>query len=175
MKKGFEEGIVRAVEFMAISAITAPKAKGEDYVDVKVLTGTEVTELADAMLEYGKTYKKKNYDRDGENVRNSTAVLLLSLKDSAPAGLNCGACGKNKCAELKTIEGSEFEGPLCAWRLLDLGIAIGSAAKTAGMFNLDNRIMYRIGVVVKKTGMMSGQIIVGIPVSVTSKNIYFDR
>jgi uncharacterized ferredoxin-like protein len=31
-----------------------------------------------------------------------------------------------------------FRGPLCAYRLLDIGIAIGSAEKTASLLNVDN-------------------------------------
>ncbi|MBS4032202.1 MAG: hypothetical protein KGZ63_12395 [Clostridiales bacterium] len=171
----FEESIIRAVEFMAISAKTAPKAKGSDYVGIKIITGQEIIELADAMVEYGPSVNKKDFDRDGENVRNSTAVLLLSLENPQVLGLNCGACGEDKCANLISKEGSEFTGPLCAWRLLDLGIALGSAVKTASMFNLDNRIMYRIGVVARKTGLMDGEIVIGIPVSATGKSIYYDR
>lgn len=171
-----EDSIIRAVEFMAISAKTAPKAKGDDFVGLKILTGDEVEKLADCMVNYGKEKQKKNYDRDGENVRNSAAVLLLSLENhTKPAGLNCGACGLDRCLDLKPKEGEEFDGPLCAWRLLDLGIALGSAVKTASMFNLDNRIMYRIGAVAKHTGIMEGQIVVGIPVAASGKNIFFDR
>ncbi len=127
------------------------------------------------MVQYGKETQRRNYDRDGENVRRSSAVLLLSLNQASPAGLNCGACGQDRCADLKTVEGAEFDGPLCAWRVLDLGVALGSAAKTASIFNLDNRIMYRIGAVAKKMGLIEGELVVGVPVSATGKNIYFDR
>lgn len=176
MEKFMVESVIRAVELMAISAKTAPKAKGQDFVGIKILTGEDLERLADAMVEYGQKSGKKNFDRDGENVRNSTAVLLLSLDDDTKAtGLNCGACGKDRCDQLEPREMAEFEGPLCAWRLLDLGIALGSAAKTASTLNLDNRIMYRVGVAAKKSGLMQGQIIVGILVSVTGRNIYFDR
>ena len=40
----------------------------------------------------------------------------------------------------------DFKGPNCMLRLLDLGIALGSAVKTAQIHNVDNRIMYRAGV-----------------------------
>ncbi|MDI3312576.1 MAG: DUF2148 domain-containing protein, partial [Thermoanaerobacterium sp.] len=69
----------------------------------------------------------------------------------------------------------EFDGPMCAWRLIDLGIAIGSAVKTASMLNVDNRIMYRIGISAKRLNLIDGEIVVGIPLSATGKNIYFDR
>lgn len=173
--ESLDKAIVQAVEFMAISARTAPKARGDDFLGIKIISGDAVANFADEMVRYGQETQRKNYDRDGENVRNSSAILLLSLDDPAVGGMNCGACGHNHCADLKTEIGLEFDGPLCAWRLIDLGVALGSAAKTASMFNLDNRIMYRIGAVAKKLGIIAGQIVVGIPVSASGKNIYFDR
>lgn len=176
MNNEFAQIAVRAVEYMAIAAKTAPKAAGKDFVGIKIVTGEELNKLAEAMVEYGNETNKHNFDRDGGNVKNSDAVLLLCLDEAAkPVGLNCGACGNALCSDLKPQEGPEFMGPLCAWRLLDLGVALGSAAKTASMFNLDNRIMYRVGVAARKMGLMGGQIVVGIPVSITGKNIYFDR
>jgi len=176
MDSELNEIVQRITEYMAVSAKTAPKARGNDFVGIKIVKGEELKELAEAMFEYGKQNNKTNYDRDGKNVMDSDAVLLLALNNNtAPPGLNCGACGKERCADLNPEEGPEFMGPLCAWRLLDLGVALGSAVKTAGMFNLDNRIMYRAGAAARKMGFMEGQIIVGIPVSATGKNIYFDR
>jgi uncharacterized ferredoxin-like protein len=161
---------------MALSAKTAPKARGVDFVGLKIVTGEDLRNLAAAMIEYGDQNHKANYDRDGKSVMDSDAVLLLSLRmDAEPPGLNCGACGRLRCADLAPREGPEFMGPLCAWRLLDLGVALGSAVKTASSFNLDNRIMYRVGAAARKMGFMEGQIIVGVPVSAAAKNIYFDR
>ncbi len=162
---------------MAVAARTAPKSKGEDFVEIRVLSGDKVAALADAMVKYGKESKKPNFDRDGENVRDSGAVLLLSLKKPAALGLNCGACGYDTCVELEDelTQGPEFEGPLCAWRLVDLGIALGSAVKTASLFNADNRIMYRIGVAALRAGLIDGEVAIGVPISATGKSIYFDR
>ncbi|MGE5542283.1 MAG: ferredoxin domain-containing protein, partial [Bacillota bacterium] len=157
------------------SAKTAPKAAGQDYVTTKVLTGEDVASLADAMVEYGKESAKVNFDRDGANVRNSPVVLLVGLKDAKTLGLNCGACGKSRCADLQKVEGPEFAGQICAWRLVDLGIALGSAVKTASMLNADNRIMYRIGVVARRIGLIDADVVAGIPLSATGKSIYFDR
>ncbi|UWG98986.1 DUF2148 domain-containing protein [Dehalobacter sp. DCM] len=164
-------------ELMALSAVTAPKAKGQDCIEAKVITDPKIlAELADAMALYSEEPRKKFFLRDSENIRNSQALLLLSVKDNKPAGLNCGACGQPECTMLTVSnEGPEFPGPLCAWRAIDLGIAIGSAAKTAGMLNADNRVLYSVGVVVKKIGLMQGAVVVGIPINAAAKNIYFDR
>lgn len=161
--------------FMDIAARTAPKCMGQDYVRTKVIAGEDLNILADAMEKYGKEKGAVNFDRDAGNVRCSEALLLISLEDTKPLGLNCGACGQGKCAGLVSKEGPEFIGPLCAWRVIDLGIALGSAAKTASIFNADNRIMYRPGVVARKIGLIRGELVVAIPISATSKNIYFDR
>jgi uncharacterized ferredoxin-like protein len=56
-----------------------------------------------------------------------------------------------------------------------MGIAVGSAVKVASMHNIDNRIMYRAGMAAKKLGFIDADIAIGIPLSVTGKNIYFDR
>ena len=58
---------------------------------------------------------------------------------------------------------------------MDLGIALGSAAKTASILNADNRIMYRVGVAARKLGLIEGEVVAGIPISATGKSIYFDR
>ncbi|MBS4020994.1 MAG: hypothetical protein KGZ79_01035 [Dethiobacter sp.] len=163
-------------QLMALSARTAPKAGGKDFVEIKVIKGEELNRLADDMVSYGEESGKGNFDRDGKNVRNSDAVLLLALKDAGKVGLNCGACGFSKCADLtEAVKGPEFDGPWCAWRLMDLGIALGSAVKTASILNADNRIMYRIGVSARRLEMIEGQIVVGVPISVSGKSIYFDR
>jgi uncharacterized ferredoxin-like protein len=164
-----------AAGLMELAARTAPKSAGQDYIRTKVIAGEELVILAAAMDSYGKEKNAVNFDRDGENIRQSDALLLISLDKAAPVGLNCGACGYNRCVDLKAEEGPEFVGPLCAWRVLDLGIALGSAAKTAGILNADNRIMYRPGVVARKTGIIEGDLVVGIPISASGKNIYFDR
>ena len=56
-----------------------------------------------------------------------------------------------------------------------MGIAIGSVAKMAGILSIDNRIMYRAGVVAKRMGLIDASFVMGIPFSVTGKNIFFDR
>ncbi|HBT19859.1 MAG TPA: hypothetical protein DEA47_00535 [Peptococcaceae bacterium] len=168
--------LLNVAEMMALSAKTAPKTKGEDYIAIKILEGQEVKNLADKMEEYGTITGKPNYDRDARGVKKSSAVLLLALNKAQPAGLNCGACGYSRCDQLKlNTDGNEFDGPICAWRLVDLGIALGSAVKTASLFNADNRIMYRIGAVARREGIIEGEVIIGVPLAAAGKNIFFDR
>jgi uncharacterized ferredoxin-like protein len=102
---------------------------------------------------------------------------LVGIKEAKPVGLDCGGCGFSRCRELlkaSPAEG-EFKGFQCALRLLDLGIALGSAVKTASLLNVDNRIMYRIGTVARRMGLCDWDLVMGIPLSATGKSIYFDR
>jgi len=161
-------------ELMAISARTAPKSAGQDFVVTRIVVGDDLQRLAEKMVEFGERTGKKNFDRDGANVRASDAVLLIGIKNAKPVGLNCGACGFDKCLKPNTHEG-EFKGPQCAYRLLDMGIALGSAVKTASLLNVDNRIMYRVGVVAREMGLIDADYVMGIPLSATGKSIYFDR
>jgi len=161
-------------ELMAISARTAPKARGQDYVVTKVIEGEDCLALAEEMVKFGERTGKRDFDRDAANVRNSPVVLLIGIKDAKTVGLNCSACGAEKCIEPNTYEG-EFSGPQCAFRLLDMGIALGSAAKMSSLLNVDNRIMYRAGVVARQMGLIDADFVMGIPLSATGKNIYFDR
>lgn len=161
-------------ELMAIAARTAPKAAGRDFVVIEIITGEDLERLGKAMLAFGERTGKPNFDRDGQNVINSEAVVFIGLKDAQALGLDCAACGSETCIEPNTVDG-EFKGPNCALHLLDMGIAIGSAVKTAGMLNVDNRIMYRAGVVAREIGLIDADFVMGIPLSVTGKSIYFDR
>ena len=171
------EGIDTVAQLMAMAAITAPKTRGENFVQVKLLQGHEVQQLGQAMITFGQTSHKGNFDRDGLNVINSEAVVLIGIKDAAPATLDCAACGFETCSDLSSQEpvDGEFRGPTCAYRILDMGIALGSAVKIAGMLNVDNRIMYRVGVVARQIKLVDWDFVMGIPLSVTGKSIYFDR
>lgn len=163
-------------DLMAVAARTAPKSVGKDFVVIKVIEGEAVQTLGQRMMEFGQRTGKKNFDRDGKNVLASEVVVLIGLKDAKTLGLNCSACGAESCEALpvNSVEG-EFRGPNCAFRLLDLGIALGSAVKTASLLNADNRIMYRAGVVAREMGLIDADYVMGIPLSATGKSIYFDR
>lgn len=171
------DGVDIAAQFMVISAITAPKSKGENFVQTKVLQGEVLKQLAEAMFSFGEKTKKKDFDRDGKNVIQSEAVVLIGLKDASPLGLNCGACGFYDCKALinQGKKGVEFIGPVCAFRLLDMGIALGSAVKTASILNVDNRIMYRVGAAARDMNLVDWDFVMGIPLSISGKSIFFDR
>ena len=163
-------------ELMTLSARTAPKAVGQDFVEIRLADESERVALGTDMIQIAKERGIPGFERDGQNVLDSDAVVLIGLMPHKGAGLDCGACGHASCAEFNEKSSSgDFNGPNCALRLLDLGIALGSAAKTAMDHNVDNRIMYRIGVSARRLGVMKSAIVHGIPLSATGKNIFFDR
>jgi len=163
-------------ELMVVAARTAPKAGGQDFIEVTLLSDSERITVGNDMIQISKERDIPGFERDGKNVLDSDAVLLIGLLPHKGAGLNCGACGYSSCQEFNTKSSSvDFEGPNCALRLLDLGIALGSAAKLASELNVDNRIMYRIGVSAKRLGIGKARFSHGIPMSATGKSIFFDR
>lgn len=172
-----QDAVRVAAQMMVVAAVTAPKAKGENFVVAEVVAGEQLQALGEAMLAYAEQKGEKGYIRDGMNVVNSDAVVLIGLKGSKTAGLDCGACGFENCAALLKAPQThgDYQGPICACRLLDMGIALGSAVKTASLFNIDNRIMNRVGVVVRRMGLVDWEYVMGIPLSVRGKSIYYDR
>jgi uncharacterized ferredoxin-like protein len=161
---------------MELAARTAPKAVGQDFIEARLLDDDERIALGNDMISIGRERGSPNWERDGQNVLDSSAVVLIGLLPHKGAGLNCGACGFKTCAEFEKhhVE-AEFAGPNCSIRALDLGIALGSAAKVASDMNVDNRVMYRIGVSARRLGLCKANISHGIPLSATGKNIFFDR
>jgi uncharacterized ferredoxin-like protein len=178
-KDGEKEAIQEAARFMLIAARTAPKTAGVDDILTSIVYGREKDRIAEKMEEIGVERKSKGFKRDARNLKHSEAVILIGARGSKSAGLNCGSCGFENCKEFDEQRrrlGRDFRGPTCIFKALDLGIALGSAVKTASTLNVDNRIMYRVGTAAVKLRMLpEASVILGIPVSAHGKNIYFDR
>jgi len=177
------EGVLAVAKAMAVAARTAPKTRGLDAVETLIVTGEDLDVLAGAMEEHGtKSVLSQAFKRDANNVRNSQAALLIGLKDLKPKKpekpFDCGACGYGSCAgflKAKESGGKDFPGPVCLFQAIDLGIALSSASSVAACFHVDNRMMYTIGGPARTLGWMESRIIIGIPLSCSGKNIYFDR
>lgn len=177
------EAVLTAAKLIVAAARTAPKTRGLDSVKMVILTGEDVEPLATAMESKvsQKAHSLLFFARDAKNVRSSTAVLLIGVtgepkKPQDP--LNCGGCGYATCAEFlqqERLEGEDFRGPSCIFQTIDLGIALGVAAKVAGELCVDNRMMYTIGAAARKIGALDADVIIGFPLSTSGKNPYFDR
>ena len=177
MSSEINESIKAAAGLIEIAAVTAPKGKGvDDIVTKTIFKGSkEHKELVEKMKVYGDKKGLKFFQRDSKNVSESDAIVLIGAIAKPPLGLNCGMCGYNcnTIPEKKKI--NDYFAPVCAFALVDLGIALGSASKTAQILNLDNRIMYSIGATAMEMRLIEGDVVMGIPLSVSSKSIYFDR
>jgi uncharacterized ferredoxin-like protein len=167
---------------MALSARTAPKARGTDVIVTRVVKHDGLPLLAKTMRTIGDARSIGFFLRDAANVGESDACLLIGARKEPTAGIDCGACGFATCAAmLKFVpappaEKAPMRGPNCAVRMVDLGIAVGSAVKTAQIHNVDNRVMYSCGVAALSLGWLEGcQVGYGIPLKAAGKNIYFDR
>ncbi len=68
-----------------------------------------------------------------------------------------------------------YTGPHCVMRMMDIGVALASAAKTAGLLNIDNRVQQRVGAAARALGLIDAEVVMGVPVSISGKSIYFDR
>jgi uncharacterized ferredoxin-like protein len=182
-EKAEMDGVLALAKAMAVAARTAPKARGVDAIETLVVFGEDLDSLARVMEKHREGAEMNDtFKRDAGSVRQSHAVLLVGLKDLRPKKmdkpLNCGACGHGDCAGFLRAdkrEGEDFPGPVCMFQAMDLGIALCSACAVAARFHVDNRMMYTIGGPARKLGWMASQIIIGIPLSCTGKNIYFDR
>lgn len=69
----------------------------------------------------------------------------------------------------------ESAGTVCNLRDIELGIAVGSAAKTAAIHSVDCRCQTRAAVAARKLGLIRADHAVALSLSVTHKAIGFDR
>lgn len=171
-----------AVQFMAASARTAPKAGGKDFLEIVVITKDEdLRKIAQAMKDYApKSTNEAYWLRDASNIENSQALLLIGLSEPVTAGYDCGGCGYPTCAEFsknRQLKAKDmgYTGPHCIMRMMDIGVALSSAAKTASIHNVDNRVQQRVGAAAKAIGLINAEVAMGIPVSIGGKSKYFDR
>ena len=185
------ETVVQVANLMAASAITAPKSGGQLFLQGKhlfietVIVDDKETlgSLAAWMRARGRERRETIWFRDADVADAIDAVLLVGLTDWYPPNYDCGACGYATCAEFlhatKALRDDsaelEFVGPTCNLRDIDLGIAVGSAAKTAAIHSIDCRCQTRIAVAARKLGIIRADIAVALSLSLTHKAVGFDR
>lgn len=165
------DGAIEVAKHMALAARTAPKTCGIDNIEVAAINDEPTKKkLAEKMKEISKKENRLSMERDANSIEILPVIIVIGVK-SNPAGLNCGFCGYPTCAELRKTKG------ICAYNSIDLGIAVDSAAGIANSFHADNRVMYSIGRACLDLKIFSQTVkqALGIPLSVTGKNPFFDR
>jgi uncharacterized ferredoxin-like protein len=156
---------------MVAAARTAPKTRGIDNIRTAAIDDEPTRQkLVARMREIAAKENRPSLARDAGNIERSPAVVVIGVEANT-AGLNCGFCGHPSCDAL------EQAGGVCTFNSIDLGIATASAAEVAGRHHIDNRVMYSIGRASMDLGLLGPKVkqALGIPLSVTGKNPFFDR
>jgi uncharacterized ferredoxin-like protein len=186
----FLDALRNVANLCAVAAMTAPKSGGQLFLKggtpfietVIVEDKATLKHLAEWLRERGQKHKEAIWYRDADTAEKLDLVLFIGLADWYPPQYDCGACGYETCAEFlqnkPSHEGAnewEFAGPICQLRCIDLGIAVGSAAKTASLNNIDTRCQTRIAAAARHLKIIKADIAVALSMSVSHKNIFFDK
>jgi uncharacterized ferredoxin-like protein len=173
---------IMVAQLMAASARTAPKAGGKDFLEIVVVADdADLKKIAQAMKDYAPRSTNEAYWlRDATNIENSQALVLIGLAKANLAGYDCGGCGFPTCKEFeqnRQMQEKEmgYTGPHCIMRMMDIGVALSSAAKTASLHNVDNRVQQRVAAAARALGYIKAEVAMGIPVNISGKSIYYDR
>jgi uncharacterized ferredoxin-like protein len=186
------ETVRQVAKLMAGAAITAPKSGGQlflagkaNFMETTIVDDPGArAELAAWMRARGTERRERIWFRDAEAAEAVDAILFVGLLPGwYPPNYDCGACGYATCAEFlhatedlrdRSVE-LEFAGPVCNLRDIDLGIAIGSAAKAAAIHSIDCRCQTRVAVAARKLGIIQADHAVALSLSMTHKAVGFDR
>ncbi len=188
----FTEAITNVARLCAVAAMTAPKSGGQlflkgskPFIETTIVSDKEtLRKLAAWLRERGRKVKNPIFFRDADTAEKVDLILFIGLKEWYPPMYDCGACGYGTCEEFlrsthahrgEASKDWEFLGPICQLRCIDLGIAVGSAAKLAGMNNIDARCQTRVAAAARHLGIIKSDLAVALSMSVTHKNIFFDR
>jgi uncharacterized ferredoxin-like protein len=188
----FQDALRTVAKLCAVAAMTAPKSGGQlflkgarPFIETVIVEDKDtLTQLASWMREQGAIHQEPIWFRDADTAEKLDLVLFVGLAKWYPPVYDCGACGYGTCAEFLVAakqhhtaesENWQFAGPICQLRAVDLGIAVGSAAKTAAMHNIDCRCQTRIAAAARHLHVIEADLAVALSMSVTHKNIFFDK
>ncbi|PKP19936.1 MAG: ferredoxin [Bacteroidetes bacterium HGW-Bacteroidetes-21] len=172
-EKEFNKDVVLEVaQLMAVSARTAPKARGNDNLEIILADGETLELIAKEMESIADETGMAFFRRDAGNIRNAHVIVFLGTYIKTQGLKHCGMCGFDNCAAKE-----KYPNTPCIYNTHDLGIAVGSACSVAAAHHIDNRVMFSAGQAALKLNLFPKGIKVafGIPLSATSKSPFFDR
>ncbi|MDR1761361.1 MAG: DUF2148 domain-containing protein [Bacteroidales bacterium] len=164
--------VLNVAQLMVTAAITAPKARGVSHLHSCIVLDGDKQAVAEKMRSLAQEFSLPGFERDAQNLENADALVLLGTA-LEPMGLKlCGMCGFKNCEAKR-----QHPTVPCAFNPGDLGIALGSAVSIAMDNRIDNRILYSAGQAALRMDIFpaSVSIIYGVALSVSKKNIFFDR
>ncbi len=167
-----QQALMDVAHKMVLAAVTAPKGRGQDNLEIAILEKADLLTLAGEMERLGKEQQVPSFLRDAANVREHAEVaMLVGTKIKTMDLKYCGLCGFRDCADNRTQNG------ICAFNTGDLGIALGSAVAVAGLHHADNRVMYSMGMAALSLQLLGEKVKIayGVPLSAQAKNPFFDR
>ncbi len=188
----FLESLRHVAQLCAVAAMTAPKSGGQlflkggaPFIETVIVEDRPTLERLAAWLRArGERLREAIWFRDADTAETLDLVLFIGVAGWYPPQYDCGACGYATCAEFLKARPAhqtaaaadwEFAGPVCQLRCIDLGIAVGSAAKAASLNNVDTRCQTRIAAAARHLGVIKADLAVALSMSVTHKNIFFDK
>lgn len=187
------KGLRHVASLCAVAAVTAPKSGGQlflkgspPFIETVVIDDPARRQwLAEWMRDRGRLTGSPLWERDAVTAERTDIHLFIGLREWYPPVYDCGACGYATCAEFLNArkdhlqradyENWEFAGPICQLRAVDLGIAVGSAVKIASLHNVDTRCQTRVAAAARHLGLIHADLAVCLSMSVSPKNIFFDR
>ena len=170
-KEIIEEQVISLAKKISLSAITAPKARGVDNLEIRIAYGKELEQISEKLKELNQKTGQEFLLRDSNNVLQSQAVILIGSKVKV-LGLDCEYCGFDSCKE------KEEKAPFapCFFNSNDLGIAIGSMCSQIADSRIDSRVMFSVGLAAKELSFLPEcSTVLAIVMSVSNKNVFFDR
>ena len=166
-----EERVISIAKQISLAAITAPKARGVDNLEIKIAHGEDLQQLSQKLQELYQKTGQEFLLRDSNNLLQSQAIILIGSKTKV-LGLDCGYCGFASCKE------KEENAPLapCFFNSNDLGIAIGSMCSKTADYRIDSRVMFSVGLAAKELSLLPDcSTILALVLSVSGKSVFFDR
>lgn len=162
------ETVLSNARQMCLAALTAPKARGNNNLVIKIASGDDIKRLSDKLEELFEKTGQEFLHRDSQNILAAETIVLIGSR-IVPLGLDCGYCGYPSC-------GAKPGNVPCFFNSDDLGIAIGSACSAASQTKTDSRVMFSVGLAAKELNLLDDcPLVLAIVLSASGKNIFFDR
>ncbi len=175
-----DKAVKDVANLMVAAATTAPKSKGFDDLTIEIVSGVTISQIAKEIKKMRQEDLTSQtfwfLEPDAEAIKESVVIFLIGIHAKRPPLiLDCQACGFETCADYEQAIRQNKTTALCAFKILDLGIALSSATTVAAQHFIDNRMMWSVGMAAQRLDLIKGDIVLGIPLAAKGSNPFFDR